>query len=299
MDLRELRYFVTIVEHTTFTAAAAKLHISQPSLSATIKKLEHNIGFSLLDRNSRELRLTKEGKILYHEAKKLLNHSEHVREEMIRLKKDGPLEISLGLIESAKYWLPKVLYAFKQQYPNVHMKIFDILSSSEVVKSFDNYTIHLAITNQYIDNPDIQSLPLYEEKLVVLLPSSSSLADKEALTIHDLEQEPFIVCREGFQTREDILNTFRKVGVKPNLQFEIERFETAISLVENGLGITVVPENYVKGTTKYQFHIKPIHKSHNISRTVYLTTNTNHYLPPIVLTFINLIQDYFEKMKGS
>ncbi|UOQ94853.1 LysR family transcriptional regulator [Halobacillus shinanisalinarum] len=293
MEIRELRYFVTIVEQSTFTAAAAKLHISQPSLSATIKKLENKVGLSLLDRSARDIRLTKEGSILYYEARKLLNHFEHVLDEMERLKKDGPLDISIGLIESAKFWLPKVLCEFKKQYPNIHVKIFDLLSSHEVINSFNNYKIHLAITNQFIDNSEIKSIPIYEERLVALIPESHNLTNKEYLTIHELETEAFIVCREGFQTREDILNTFRKAGIKPNLQFEIERFETACSLVENGLGITVVPENYVKNAPRYHFQIKQIQKPNNISRTVYLTMNKNRYLPPIVLTFIKLIKEQF------
>ena len=81
MELQQLHYFITVTENLTFTAAAAKLHISQPSLSIAIKKLEKDIGFTLLDRSKREVKLTREGRILYKEAKKLLIHYEHVSDE--------------------------------------------------------------------------------------------------------------------------------------------------------------------------------------------------------------------------
>ncbi|ASN04496.1 LysR family transcriptional regulator [Virgibacillus necropolis] len=293
MEIRHLRYFITVVEQETYTNAASMLHISQPSLSTTIKKLEIELGLTLMDRSTRESSLTKEGKILYQEAKKLINHFDHVSEEMTRLKQQGPLELSFGLIESSKSWVPKIIKEFKKEYNDVHIKIFDILSLDEVVKSLSNFDVHLAITNQYINNEEIETIPIYEENLVAILPPSHPLVAKNYIKISDLENEEFIVCKEGFQTREDILNAFRKSGVKPNIQFEIERFETACSMVEEGLGITVVPENYVKYSKKFPFHVKKIQDS-NISRTVYLAIDKNRYLPPLVNRFIRLIRNFFD-----
>ncbi|GAA0438965.1 LysR family transcriptional regulator [Lentibacillus halophilus] len=292
MELRELQYFVTIVENASFTIAAEMLHITQPTLSATIKKLEDRISLRLLDRGARDIRLTNEGTIVYQEAKKLLNHYDHVLEEVERLRVQGPPEIAVGMIESAKYWLPDVLAAFKQQHPDVHLKIYDILSMHNVEKSLMNFDIHLAVTNQYLDHPEIQADPIYEEDLVALIPHTFDVPNDDHVTIHDLKDTPFIVCKEGYQTRADILNAFRKAGIKPDLQFEIERFETACSLVEKGLGMTVVPKNYVTYTDEQHFFIKPIKHSH-LSRMVYVATNSNRYLPPIVQELIAQVKRHF------
>ncbi|WP_257352132.1 LysR family transcriptional regulator [Pseudalkalibacillus decolorationis] len=293
MEFRHLRYFITVVEQSTFTTAASILHISQPSLSTSIKNLEKELGLILIDRSTRESRITKEGKVLYLEAKKLINHYEHVVGEMKRLKQQGPSELSIGLIESSKFWVPKILANFKQEYKDVRIRLLEVLGLQEVERALNNFDTHLAITNQYIDNKEIETIPIYDEKLVALLPPMHPLKNKSYININDLEGEAFIVCKEGFQTREDILNAFRKSGIKPNVQFELERFETACSLVEDGLGITVVPENYVKYSKKSAFHIKQIHDS-NISRTVYLAYDKNRYLPPLVLSFIALVKDFFD-----
>ncbi|KMY55280.1 transcriptional regulator [Bacillus sp. FJAT-27231] len=294
MEIRHLQYFITIVEKHTFTNAASALHISQPSLSASIKKLENELGLVLLDRSSREVQLTKEGKILYQEAKKLVNHFEHVENEMKRLKEQGPLELSIGVIESTKYWVPKILARFKGEYKHVRIHLMDILSLTDVEKALSNFNIHLAITNQYINSEEIEVIPIYEEKLVALLPENHPLRNNETLTIEELNQEPFIICKEGFQTRTDILNAFQKAGIKPNIQFEIERFETACRLVEEGLGATVLPENYVKYSETTHFHVKPL-EDPNLSRIVYVAFDKNRYLPPLVLRFIALVKAFFEE----
>lgn len=298
MDIRPLRYFITVVEEKTFTAAATKLHISQPSLSTAIKKLEQNIGLTLLDRSTRKLRVTKEGELVYNEAKKLLTHASYVADEMKRLKMQGPLALSIGLIESSKFWIPKVFPSFREQFQDVRIKLLEILSLEEVENALTHFDIHIAITNQYIQNKEIAIIPIYEERLVALLPPNHPLQHDESITLKDVVNEDFIISKEGFQTREDILHAFRKQGMTPNIQFEIERFETACSLVEDGLGITFLPENYVRYSKNQSYHIKEIRHA-DISRPVYLAFVKNRYVPPIVQSFIALVKEFFQENKAT
>lgn len=298
MEIYPLRYFVTLVEQTTFTKAAALLHISQPSLSASIKKLENEVGLTLLDRSTRHLQLTEEGQVFYVEAKNLIRHFEYVEGEMKRLKQSGPLELSIGLIESAEFWMSKVLKQFKYEFPDVKIKLSEILSLEEVTEALESFHIHLAITNQYMNRPNVSLIPIYEEKLVVLLPPEHPLQDQDAVSSHDLEAENFIISKEGFQTRKDILNAFQQAGFKPDIQIEMERLETACNLVEDGLGITVVPENYIKYTSKHAYHIKSLNDVH-ISRAVYLAYMTNRYLPPNVWQFIEIAQTFFSESENE
>ncbi|WP_449598597.1 LysR family transcriptional regulator [Niallia sp. Marseille-Q9988] len=292
MDLRQLRYFVTIVDEKSYTRAAELLHVSQPSLSMAIKKLEKQLGLILFERNTRDMCITKEGKVLYHEAKKLLFHFEHISNEMTRMKIQGPLELSIGLIESTMFWIPKVLATYKKEHTDVRVTILEKLSLNDVIEAIQNLDIHLAITNQFIEHETIETVPIYNEKLVALLPPNHHLVQKEIIEMDDMAEESFIVCKEGFQTRNDILIAFKKSAIKPNIQFEIERFETAYNLVEAGLGITVVPENYVTHSSRNNCIIRNIYAP-NISRIVYLAYDKNRYLPPLVIKFINQVQAFF------
>lgn len=292
MDIRQLYYFITIVEETTFTAASVKLNISQPSLSISIKKLEERLGLILLDRSKSKLTLTKEGQVFYKRAKHILNQFDQLLGEMERLKVEGPLELSIGLIESTNFWLSKILLLFKKEIKNVHIKLIEILGKSDVLSALNNSDIHIAITNQYISDERIKLIPIYEEKLVALLPPMHHLKNKKFIVMSDLKDEDFIITLNEFQTHKDILKSFQHLGIKPNIQFECERYETASTLVESGLGITIMPENYVKYSKNYSYHIKNIEHS-NIDMTIYLAYVKNEYLPPLVEVFIELVKDNF------
>src|SRR5690625_1011096 len=175
MDHRTLLYFTTLIDQGTFTKAANVLHISQPSLSSAIKKMETTIGLLLIERSTRKIALTKEGEILYKEAKKLLHHFDHVRKEMVRLKHNGPLELQVGVIESVKSWLPKVIAIYSNTYPNIHIELSEVLGLNQVENALQTYKIHLAITNQHFENEEIITTPIYKENLVALLPKGHVL----------------------------------------------------------------------------------------------------------------------------
>src|SRR5699024_7149850 len=124
----------------------------------------------------RQVSITKEGEILYQEAKKLLHHHDYVSGEMTRLKNQGPMEISIGLIESTMFFMPKMLAIFKQEFPHVNVTLQETLSLRDVENALHHFDVQLAITNQYIHDEAIDTFPLYEENLVALLPPGHHLA---------------------------------------------------------------------------------------------------------------------------
>lgn len=291
MDITQLNYFIMVVEERSFTRAAEHLHISQPSLSIAIKKLENHLGFTLINRKKRHVQLTREGEILYYEAKKLINQINYIEEEMERLRLKGPQELSISMIETAKNWFSEVIKLIKTDSNNIHIQISELLSLSELQAALLNYKIHYAITNHYIDTEELQSIFLYEESLVAVIPENHPLRLKPFITMDDLKNEPFILCVEGFQTRNDILKAFQYASISPNIQFEIERFETAYRLVECGLGITIIPENYVNKTLHPMVHIKTI-QDQTLRRNVYLVKDRTRYLSPLIRKSIEIIQTF-------
>lgn len=107
MDIKQLQYFIAVSEHMNFSKAAERLHISQPSLSNAIKKLEHEIGSPLLDRNTRNLQLTGAGEVLFERAKVIVKNMEVLKKEMDEVVVHGTSEITIGVMESIKHWLLK------------------------------------------------------------------------------------------------------------------------------------------------------------------------------------------------
>ncbi|EFI70208.1 LysR family transcriptional regulator [Lysinibacillus capsici] len=293
MDIKQLHYFIAVSEQMNFSKAAERLHISQPSLSNAIKKLEQEIGSPLLERNTRNLQLTEAGELLFERAKIIVKNMEVLKIEMDEVIVHGTRDITIGVMESIKYWLPKVIANYKKDYPHMKIHLVDILGSKRVKKSLKSYKTHLIITNQLMDDPELEVQTLYEERLVAVLPLHHPLAQKDTLTISDICEEPFIISTEGFQTRRDILTSFEQAGKSINIQFEIERFETAVSLVREHLGVTILPENYLQGPTAKTIVKKEI-EGLNLSRNVYLVYLKNRHLPLAIRQLLKDIVQFFE-----
>ncbi|MCT1541553.1 MULTISPECIES: LysR family transcriptional regulator [Lysinibacillus] len=293
MDIKQLHYFIAVSEQMNFSKAAERLHISQPSLSNAIKKLEQEIGSPLLERNTRNLQLTEAGELLFERAKVIVKNMEVLKIEMDEVIVHGTRDITIGVMESIKHWLPKVIANYKKDYPHMKIHLVDILGSKRVKKSLKSYKTHLIITNQLMDDPELEVQTLYEERLVAVLPLHHPLAQKDTLTISDICEEPFIISTEGFQTRRDILTSFEQAGKNINIQFEIERFETAVSLVREHLGVTILPENYLQGPTAKTIVKKEI-EGLNLSRNVYLVYLKNRHLPLAIRQLLKDIVQCFE-----
>lgn len=283
---------MTVADQLSYSRAAQKLHISQPSLSNAIKNLEHEVGSPLFERSTRKIELTDAGSVLYEKSIRLLSQMNILKKEMEEVKLTGRGELVIGMIESVRQWVPQVIREYHSRFPSMHIKLFEVLSRKAVVDSLRKYHTHLVITNQCIHEDDIESLPLYKERLVLVLHREHALAQKDSITFKELEKEPFIISMEGFQTREDILRAFALEQASPNIKFEIERFETALTLVRENLGVAIIPENYLV-EPKDESIVRKTLDSPALERTVYLMVMKNRYLAPAVQCFLEEIQRNF------
>ncbi|MCK1993711.1 LysR family transcriptional regulator [Peribacillus muralis] len=293
MDLRQLRYFITIVEEMSYSKAAKILHISQPSLSNAIMKLERENILQLLERNTRGIELTEAGAIFYSRSQDLLRRFSNMQVELEEMKQAGSGTISIGLIESFKIWFPKIIRTFKRDHPKIHLKVREILGEEHVIDSLNQYQVHFTITNQPINDDKITSTPLYNEKFKLLVHKDDDLNEKEVITFQDLLNKELIISTAGFQTRDEIMEAFKNEKVTPNIFYEIERLETACSLVDEGLGVTILPESYIKSVAYANTATLEIN-SKFLQRTVYIAYLKDRYLPPSVYKLVNEIESFFK-----
>lgn len=294
MQINQLIHFVTIVEKQSFTTAASELHIAQPSLSASIKRLENEIGFILIDRSSRVFKLTAEGKHFYNEAGKFVMHHKQVTEAAENLKTKGLNHISISLIESVKSWFPDIVKSYRQIHTDTRIKIDHALSIADIEKSFNDYDVNLAITNQFIENEEIISIPLYEESLVAALPKTNQFTGRDNVALKDIADLPLIISHDGYQTRSEIVHAFNRIGLQANIGFEIERFELTSEFIKQGIGIAILPEKYALTLNSKDVDIKKI-SDLPFYRIVYISIDKTRFLSPLTEAFINLVLDYFDK----
>lgn len=292
MDARLIHYFVTVVQKKSFTHAAKELHIAQPSLSTAIKTLEERIGFKLLNRSTRKISLTEEGAVFYNEANRLMTHFNYLEKEAKRLKEKGLPHLKIGMIESVNTWLSEILSAFSETHHDIHISLYEILSAQDIKKSLHNFEIDLAITNQMITDPNIQSIELYKEAHVILISKKNPLSQKENLRLDDFKDEALIMFREGFQTRKDTLAAFRQHGFNPFIKYEVERLDTAVSLVEHNLASVIIPEDFARKQADKDIVIKEI-TDFELSRYISLLFLSNRHLNSSTRHFISLISHYF------
>ncbi|CAM5220159.1 LysR family transcriptional activator of glutamate synthase operon OS=Ureibacillus acetophenoni OX=614649 GN=SAMN05877842_10992 PE=3 SV=1 [Ureibacillus acetophenoni] len=289
MDLRKMYYFDATVKYQSFSRAAKALHISQPSLSNAIKFLEEEIGGPLIERTTKQFRLTELGQQFYERSKDLITQFEVMETELKELAKGENLEIRLGMIESANYLFSQVILEYQKLYPHNHITLIDTLYNQTVRQALLGLNVHGVITNQHIVDHEIKSELLYNEPYVVLIKKDHPFAMKEKITLVDFVEESLIIGMPEFQTSAQILKVFQQENITPHIQYKIERFEMIKVLVEKGLGIAILPKYYVSQNLSNSLLVRPVHNEH-LNRNVYLCTMRDRTFPKSILTLFELIK---------
>jgi DNA-binding transcriptional LysR family regulator len=294
MDIRQMKYFESIVRNKKITKAAEELHISQPSLSAQIKVLEQELGCKLFERTAREFILTDPGIILYKHACKILLQFKKASQEMEDAKEIGTGEISLGTFPSAVYWLPQVILQLKNKYPKILIKIKE-MGAESIENSLKNYDINLGITSHIIHSDILLFTPIFNEQLLLITYDNHPFNGLSQVDITDLSKESFISYQPGYQLRDIILKSCHAAGFNPQIIYECGRLETIRSLVTAGLGIALVPETYVKYTVLKDLNVIRV-KNPTPKRTLYIVLHKNRYHQPAIHQFRKLIINLFERL---
>jgi DNA-binding transcriptional LysR family regulator len=238
MDLYQIRYFMAIVETGGFTKAADRLFVSQPSLSAGIKKLEQELGVTLFERGGRRAMLTPAGKFFLEKATIILNEYQATLYKLKEFQQQPTLRIgTLRTIRVAS--LAKLLCAFKQQHPTVSLELQDgtVHSLQEWLETGD---LDLAIT--VLDQEDVKtSLPLFQQRRVLAVSKTHPFAQRGSVRLADLNEQPFIK-RSHCELYSETEQLLEAKAIQAPIMYRAEDEEWVIALVAAGLGITIMPE---------------------------------------------------------
>jgi LysR family transcriptional regulator, benzoate and cis,cis-muconate-responsive activator of ben and cat genes len=244
MEIRHLRYFVTVARERNFTRAAEKLHIAQPPLSRQIQQLEEEVGMVLFDRDSRPLRLTEAGRLLYEHAAQVLERFDDLRTMMKRFREAERPRFVIGFVASTIYAaLPNLIRRFRAKTPGLDVRLVEMVSLEQIAALKDG-RIDVGFGRIRLDDPAVRRDVLREERLVVALPLSHPLLEREGpLSFTELAGEPLIlyprVPRPSYA--DQVISIFRDRGLEPNIAHEARELQTAIGLVAAEVGICIVP----------------------------------------------------------
>jgi LysR family transcriptional regulator, hydrogen peroxide-inducible genes activator len=241
MEMHQLRYVVAVARAGNFSRAADQCHVSQPSLSQQILKLEQELGERLFDRMKREAKLTPHGQAFLPRAVKILEEVDVAKREACDAQRLLRGRVILGVLPTiAPYLLPAVLVPFTGNFPGVEIVVQED-TTSQLLKLAHACEIDFAVASRPIQDQQIEVKDLFAEELRVALPPGHPLTRKRAVSVADLEQEPFIVMKEGHCLGDQVLNFCERRDLKPAITFRSAQLETVQALVCSGLGISLIP----------------------------------------------------------
>ncbi len=238
-NISKYKALVAAVEYGSFTKAAEVLNYSQSAVSRMISDLEKEWNISLLERGKSGVSLTSDGIALLPHARSLCEAYDKMKMQADALAGLESGVIRIGTFSSvATHWLPKMIQEFQKDYPKIK---YELLLG-------DYHEIEAWILEGRVDcgflrlpaNPELETIFLEQDRLLAVLPEQHPLTKKDRLSIADLCSEPFLMLQKGTQT--DISAIFQKSGLTPTVQFMTWDDYAIMSMVESGLGISVLPE---------------------------------------------------------
>ena len=246
MELRHLRYFVAVAEELSFTKAAQKLRLAQPSLTRQVRNLEDEIGVRLLDRAANRIALTEEGRLFLFESKKLLATSLEIVATVQRMKRGESAHLNIGYIANIHYGLlPATLGAFRKLCPRVALNLFD-MTCAEQFQALESLKIDLGFVGlrPALSNRDLLAEGVAYDTMLVALPEGHPLAKKPKLKLADLAPQFFIgmSAKTHPGAREWLLATCQGAGFEGRILQEADVEPTAIRFVADGMGVALMPE---------------------------------------------------------
>ena len=246
MELRHLRYFIAVAEALSFTKAAKKLRLAQPSLTRQVRNLEDEIGVQLLDRSKNQVALTEEGRVFLFDSKKLLALSDEAIAAVQRVKLGETSRLNIGYVANIHYGLlPATLGAFRKLCPLVALNLFD-MTSAEQFQALDAHKIDLGFVGlrRAVPDPDLRSEGVAHDPILVALPARHPLAKKAKVKLADLASQFFIgmAAKTHPGAREWLLETCRGAGFEAKILQETDAEPLAIKFIADGLGVALLPE---------------------------------------------------------
>jgi DNA-binding transcriptional LysR family regulator len=239
LDLRLVEYFVAVAEELHFGRAAERLHIAQPSLSQQIRRLEAQLGVSLLERNSRNVHLTPAGTALLHEGRKTLSQAQHA---IRTTRAAGAPRLTVGFYGSAaSELLPDVLRAFGERLPSVDVCVRELLLGS--IDEILDGSVNVAFTRLLPGQTELEVEVLAQEPRLAALANTHPCAARHSLKLADLRDESFIINPASKQdgTPERWLAEQRRHGLPGRVAAKATSLQEILALVAAGRGVCLLP----------------------------------------------------------
>lgn len=242
MELHQLRYVCAVADTGSFSRAAERCQVAQPSLSQQVLKLEDDLGAKLFDRLGRSIRLTEAGRAFLPHARSILGQVETARSSVTDKASGVRGSVAVGVIPTiAPYLMPRYTTAFAKKFPEAKLRIVEE-TTPVLIESLRDLSIDLAILALPLRHKDLELFPLHTEPLFAVLPRDHPRAAAPSLALKELRGESFVMLRDGHCFRDLSLAACTHARITPRIAFESGQFSSLFGMVAAGVGISLVPE---------------------------------------------------------
>lgn len=293
MNIQKYQAFMAVVEQGSLTRAAEELGCTQSAVSHCISSLEEELGFALLKRGRAGARLTNEGERLAPAVRNLLNSAEQLKQTASAIRGLDSGTVRIGAFTSvAVHWLPPVLKEFQRDYPKVDLRLLNG-DYHDVEQWLQDGSIDVGFVGMPC-GVDCECIALMEDRLLAILPKGSRFEHYPKFPLVECETEPFISLLQS--SDHDARRALDAAGVRPNVRFYTKDDYAVIAMVEQGLGISIMPELLLKGRND-NVQILPLIPE--AKRTIGIAIAAGSKAGPATRRFADYVVRYVTEMEKS
>ncbi len=242
MDIRTLRYFVEVVRQQSFTRAAEKLYVTQPTISKMLKNLEDELNCTLLIRDGRKLLMTDTGQVVFERGLAILDEFRQLEAELSDINHLNKGVLRLGIPPMVGMLMAGPIGLFRQRYPGVELKISEF-GGLTVQQAVINGELDLAMTALPVEEESaLTTLPLFSHPLCVLVPRSGEWLEQTSVSPTQLAAHPLLIYNEDFALSRQLMQLFARHDVKPRIAVRSGQWDFLAAMVQAGVGVAILPE---------------------------------------------------------
>ncbi len=276
IEIHELRVFLAAAEEENFSAAARKLHLSQPAISFQIQNLEQRLNVQLFQRNGKRITLTEAGHNLLPLAREMINLSTRIEETMCAGQGIVKGHVIIGCSTSpGKYVLPHLIGAFRQKYPDTHFSV-QVLTRQQVEEQLLTKQLHIGVLGLPARSKDLECFPFFTDDLVLIVPAQHPWAARGCIHPKELYQAEWVVREGSAATRQTVVTLLNSAGIRVDdlrVTMELGSVEAIEAAVEAGHGVSFVSRVAVQhGLALKKIKVVRV-KGLHLQRQIYLARN--------------------------
>lgn len=295
MDLLQLKYFQTVARIEHITNAAEELHISQPSLSKVIARLEDDLGVPLFERKGRQIKLNNYGKTFLRRVNRIFTELEDGKHELSEMRGNENNKISVAL--NVMSLIPELLKEYLKKFPHTRFRQ-TIGTIAEMQQLLENGSVDYCIASPPIEGQNIEHIHLFTEELCLIVPKGHRFEGRDSINLAEAADEKFVGLKKGFGMHDLADKLCRQAGFTPDIVFESDTSSKIAELVSIGFGVAlhpIVPWRNLNAEHPVFLHIKePV-----CTREIGLSYVYGHYMSQSAKQFKDYVIEYFNMVSHN